>query len=184
MKTGKTSKTIILILLSILILTACGQKINDKDDPASYKYQEYAGMSAEEILSSLTTEQKAMQMVQPACYNTDPKKMKKNCYGSVLSRNFYYDSKQWRAYIGSFQEMAVRSEAGIPFIYGQDDVHGVNYALNTVIFPHNICLARKVRAWRMCFAVNVISKAHCPVRGMIRSLGSKRKQHGWRKAMA
>ena len=140
MKTDKTIKTIILILLSILILTACGQKTNDKEDLTSYKYQEYAGMSVEEILSSLTTEQKAMQMVQPACYNTDPKKMKKNCYGSVLSRNFYYDSKQWRAYIGSFQEMAVRSEAGIPFIYGQDDVHGVNYALNTVIFPHNIGL--------------------------------------------
>ncbi len=184
MKTGKTSKTIILILLSVLILTACGQKINDKDNPASYKYQDYAGMSAEEIVSSLTMEQKAMQMVQPACYNTDPKKMKKNCYGSILSRNFYYDSKQWREYIGSFQEMAVRSEAGIPFIYGQDDVHGVNYALNTVIFPHNICPVQKAKVWRMCFAVNVVSKAHCPVRGMIRSLGSKRKQHGWRKAMA
>ncbi|MCR4855366.1 MAG: glycoside hydrolase family 3 protein [Erysipelotrichaceae bacterium] len=140
MKTGKTSKTIILILLSVLILTACGQKADTKDDLASCRYQEYAGMSAEEIVFSLTMEQKAMQMVQPACYNTDPKKMKKNCYGSILSRNFYYDSKQWRAYIGSFQEMAVRSEAGIPFIYGQDDVHGVNYALNTVIFPHNIGL--------------------------------------------
>ena len=95
----KTDKTIILILLSVLILTACGQKADTKDDLASCRYQDYAGMSAEEIVPSLTMEQKA-------------------------------------------------------------------------------------KVWRMCFAVNVISKAHCPVRGMIRSLGSKRKQHGWKEVSA
>ena len=95
-------------------------------------------MSAEQITASLTLEQKAMQMVQPSCYNTDFKEMKKNCYGSVLSRNFYYNAEQWREYVDKFQTMAVSSEAGVPFVYGQDDVHGVNYALDTVIFPHNI----------------------------------------------
>ena len=140
MSSDKAFRKIILILLSCLVLVACGHKTNREDDPVVYKYQQYADMSAEEIVSSLTVEQKAMQMVQPACYNTNLKEMNRNCYGSVLSRNFYYNDEQWRDYVDSFQKMAVSSEAGIPFIYGQDDVHGVNYALDTVIFPHNIGL--------------------------------------------
>ncbi len=123
----------LLSALFCLFLASCAPK-------TEYKYLQYAKMSAEEIVSSLTLEQKAMQMVQPACYNTDPKEMKKNCYGSVLSRNFYYDFKEWQDYVGRFQKMAVSSQAGIPFVYGQDDVHGVNYATGTVIFPHNIGL--------------------------------------------
>lgn len=126
------TKTLLSALLC-LFLASCAPK-------TEYKYLQYAKMSAEEIVSSLTLEQKAMQMVQPACYNTDPKEMKKNCYGSVLSRNFYYDFKEWQDYVGRFQKMAVSSQAGIPFVYGQDDVHGVNYATGTVIFPHNIGL--------------------------------------------
>lgn len=136
MNINKTIQKAILFLLICLIITGCTG--NRKDETA--KYLQYADMSAEQIVSSLTLEQKAMQMVQPACYNTDPKEMKKNCYGSVLSRYFYYDYKQWQNYVDGFQKMAVNSEAGIPFVYGQDDVHGVNYALNTVIFPHNIGL--------------------------------------------
>ena len=30
------------------------------------------------------------------------------------------------------------SEAGIPYLYGNDAVHGVNTCEGTVIFPHNI----------------------------------------------
>ena len=136
MNIGKTLRKTISILLICLILTSCSQKT----DGTSLKYQKYAQMSAEEIVSSLTLEQKAMQMVQPACYNTNLKEMKQNCYGSILSRSFYYNAEQWRDYVDQFQKMAVSSEAGIPFVYGQDDVHGVNYALDTVIFPHNIGL--------------------------------------------
>ncbi|MBO4919843.1 MAG: glycoside hydrolase family 3 protein, partial [Erysipelotrichaceae bacterium] len=134
LKINKAWKRTILILTLCLILAACAQKTD------SYRYQEYAGMTVEEIVSSLTPEQKAMQMVQPACYNMDLKEMKENCYGSVLSRNFYYNAEQWRNYVDEVQKAAVGSKAGIPFIYGQDDVHGVNYALDTVIFPHNIGL--------------------------------------------
>ncbi|MBO7697802.1 MAG: hypothetical protein J6S38_02050, partial [Erysipelotrichaceae bacterium] len=136
MKTNRSLRRILLILLTCLIMSACAPKTDDGDE--EYRYQKYAQMSEEEIVSSLTLEQKAMQMVQPACYNTDMKEMKKNCYGSILSRDFYYDESKWREYVDGYQEMAVSSKAGIPFLYGQDDVHGVNYALNTVLFPHNI----------------------------------------------
>ena len=49
------------------------------------KYETYAAMTPEEIVSTLTLEQKAAQMVQPAIYNITEEDMKANDYGSILS---------------------------------------------------------------------------------------------------
>lgn len=114
------------------------QAITTATEQASYKYTDFALMSAEEIVSQLTLEQKAAQMVQPAIYNVSEKKMKENCYGSILSKRNTVTYTEWQKIVGIFQKSAVESESGIPFLYGQDDVHGVNYCLNSVIFPHNI----------------------------------------------
>lgn len=46
----------------------------------------------------------------------------------------------WKSLIRDYQRAALSSEAGVPFIYGQDDVHGVNYCRGAVLFPHNIGL--------------------------------------------
>ena len=100
----------------------------------------YAGLSAEEIVSRLTLEQKAAQMVQPACYNVTSDSMRENCYGSILSQGAHLTAADWRGYIARLQEAALASDAGIPFLYGQDDVHGVNYCVGAVMFPHNIGL--------------------------------------------
>lgn len=103
-----------------------------------FKYQKYAAMTPEEIVAELTLEQKADQMVQPAIYNITEYDMKKNDYGSILSTAGCIDAASWRETVDAFQKAAVESEAGIPYVYGQDDVHGVNYCLNAVYFPHNI----------------------------------------------
>ena len=100
----------------------------------------YAGLTAEEIVSLLTLEQKASQMVQPACYNIDDGEMAEYCYGSILSQGEHLNAAQWREYTAWFQQAALRSESGIPYIYGQDDVHGVNYCVGAVYFPQNIGL--------------------------------------------
>ena len=100
----------------------------------------YAGKTAEEIVSMLTLEQKASQMVQPACYNIDSREMEQFCYGSILSQGAHLNAAQWREYTAAFQQAALASEAGIPYIYGQDDVHGVNYCIGAVYFPQNIGL--------------------------------------------
>ena len=100
----------------------------------------YAGMTAEEITAQLTLEQKASQMVQPACYNINSLRMQENCYGSLLSQSAHLDARDWRGFTARFQRAALESEAGVPFIYGQDDVHGVNYCVGAVLFPHNIGL--------------------------------------------
>ena len=106
----------------------------------SYKYLQYQNMTAEEIVDSLTLEQKAAQMVQPACYRLNEKKMKEFDYGSILSKSSTLTFTEWQNYVDGFQNRAISSDAGVPYIYGQDDVHGVNYCLNSVIFPHNIGL--------------------------------------------
>ena len=109
----------------------------DKTDTRP-KYQQYASMTPEEIVGKLTLEQKADQMVQPAVYNVTPEQMKHNDYGSILSTVGCIDTASWRSTVDSFQKSAIASDAGIPYIYGQDDVHGVNYCLGAVYFPHNI----------------------------------------------
>lgn len=97
-----------------------------------------SSMSASEITSLLTLEEMAAQMLQPGCYNVSDSMMEEYDYGSILSKAANLNSEEWMDYIRSFQEAALKSESGIPFIYGQDDVHGVNYCRGAVIFPHNI----------------------------------------------
>ena len=103
-----------------------------------YKYKQYASMSPEEIVAGMSLEQKVNQMLQPAVYNVNKDDMKANDYGSILSQSECVDAASWRDIVDEFQQAAVESLAGIPYIYGQDDVHGVNYCLNAVYFPHNI----------------------------------------------
>ncbi len=103
-----------------------------------YKYEKYAAMSPEKIVAEMSLEQKVSQMIQPAVYNINEYDMKANDYGSILSQTECVDAASWRDIVDEFQQAAVESQAGIPYIYGQDDVHGVNYCLNAVYFPHNI----------------------------------------------
>lgn len=102
------------------------------------KYLQYKNMTPEEITASLTLEQKAAQMALPAIQYTKTTEMKQNCYGGVLSQKNELTYDEWQVTVDAYQKAALNSEAGIPFIYGQDDVHGVNYCQNTVLFPHNI----------------------------------------------
>jgi beta-glucosidase len=139
-------KTIALIisLTMLTAVTACSGKNggsganDDNGDETGYKYEEYASMSPEEIVVGMTLEQKTAQMVQPAVYNVSESDMKKYDYGSILSTMGCIDAAEWRDTVDGYQKAAIKSESGIPYIYGQDDVHGVNYCENAVYFPHNI----------------------------------------------
>lgn len=102
---------------------------------------DYAQMSPEDICASLTLEQKAAQMMQPTFYNVDPAQMAITDYGSLLSK--FEDWPQpspedWMNLITTYQTNALSSDAGIPFLYGNDSLHGVNFARGCTIFPHNI----------------------------------------------
>lgn len=158
------------IILSMFILLASGcSKANEGTTPAvtnetvkpevinSY-VNKYEGMTAEEIVATLSNEEKAYQMVIPAIYNISNQDMKKYCYGSILSQYAptENDASEWRKQVDNLQKNALSADSPIPFIYGQDSVHGVNYCLNTVIFPHNInigCADDEELTYKMGLAV-------------------------------
>ena len=157
-------RTLLLALVCALTLTACASGTTSSETSTNsdtsttssevqssvgtsqpdaeyvYDYQKYAKMSAKEITAALTLEQKAAQMVQPAIYNINKYQMEQNCYGSILSNTNSPDYKKWQENVDGFQQSAIQSKAGIPYLYGQDDVHGVNYSSGAVLFPHNIGL--------------------------------------------
>ncbi|QFJ55085.1 glycoside hydrolase family 3 protein [Pseudobutyrivibrio xylanivorans] len=141
-------RIVALLFVATMLLTSCGnasqtnttqQESAEKTDTSAL--DKYKDMSAEEIVASLTLEQKAAQMVQGAFYNVDYDDMKEHDYGSVLSK--FEDlpnptAEEWYEIVSQYQSSALSSEAGIPYIYGQDSVHGVNFAYGSVIFPQNI----------------------------------------------
>lgn len=152
-------KIIGIFLVLILILSGCSGKQSDTTaDPGDTSaatsnntvYTETSGKgstdnkvnstSVEDILARLTLDQKAAQMVQGAVYNVTNAAMKENCYGSILSTygENSLDAKEWKQLILRYQKDALSSGAGVPYIYGNDAVHGVNTCKGAVIFPHNI----------------------------------------------
>lgn len=128
------------LIMSTLLIGSCNQKTNISDHIGqnSKNNVTYEARNVKEIVEKLTLDQKAAQMVQPAVYNIVPEAMKEYCYGSILSNMNLRSSKAWRQLVDEFQANALASEAGIPYLYGNDDIHGVNYCINAVIFPHNI----------------------------------------------
>ena len=71
------------------------------------KYKTYASMTPEEIVGTLTLEQKAAQMVQPAIYNITEDDMKNNDYGSILSTVGCIGSDEWAETVDGFQQADV-----------------------------------------------------------------------------
>ena len=137
-----------LLILSLTAATACIDENSvfapvatpDSSGPAA-NIEDYTKMTAEEICQTLTLDQKAAQMMQPTIYNTMPLEMKATDYGSILSRVDNYPmptAEEWKKTVTEYQSFALQNEAPIPFIYGNDSVHGVNFASGCVMFPHNI----------------------------------------------
>ena len=151
----------IMSLYFMILFTACSKAAPDVADPAggaaadvkeavdisnNDKLAAYQGMTPEEICALLTLEQKAAQMMEPTIYHVEPEVMSETDYGSILSK---YDiwpmpgSEKWRSTVTEYQTNALSSEASIPFVYGNDSLHGVNFASGCVIFPHNDNPCRK-----------------------------------------
>lgn len=140
-------KKLSMLLAVVFMLSSIGCASDSKKSssvsypdtaPETFKYESYADMEAEDITACLTLEQKAAQMVQPAVYCVTEEDMLENCYGSILSKTKSVTFDKWQNIVDKYQKAAVYSDAAIPYIYGQDDVHGVNYCENAVIYPHNI----------------------------------------------
>ena len=139
----KKALTLLLVFSMILSAAACrtgdtGTTSETTEAKYDYKYQRYAAMSPEEIVAELTLEQKAAQMVQPILYNSDIQGMQDYCYGSIYGDEGVLSASGWSKTVDDYQKAAIESEAGIPFLLAQDDVHGVGYCVGAVYFPQNI----------------------------------------------
>lgn len=129
-------KRLFVLLLAALCLAAA--LLPAAAEAGDYRYARYAGMTPEEIVAELTLEQKAAQMVQPILYRASVMPMQANCYGSIYGDEGAQDAASWRKQVDMYQKAAIVSEAGIPYVMAQDDVHGVGYCMNAVYFPQNI----------------------------------------------
>lgn len=112
-------------------------------DPAK-KVEERAA----DLLSRMTVEEKAGQMIQPERANITPQEVKQYYIGSVLSGGGSFPNgrqadstpEKWRELTDSYQDGALSTRLGIPLLYGVDAVHGHNNVIGATLFPHNIGL--------------------------------------------
>ena len=131
------------LIVGAMIITLPGCNRSDDKDKVSSEVvgeTEDSTVTAEKLLGEMTLEEKANQMLQGAVFRISEESMKKDCYGSVLSMWDGMDNSAvgWQKLILGLQKAAVGSSTGIPILYGNDAVHGVNECRGAVIFPHNI----------------------------------------------
>lgn len=156
-------RRISLFFLSLLLLlTACGetpqaqpsQMQQPSVQPAVQPSAEqetalYLNPSADtekraaDLLSRMSLEDKAGQMVQGEQYPVSDKDLAELGLGSVLSGGGSVPDnnntvQHWNDVIDGFQKAALSRDLKIPFLYGADAVHGHNTVYGAVIFPHNI----------------------------------------------
>ena len=124
--------TLFIVFAMVISVAGCGsggqpgQKSTANDqatDSDGKPVCRYTGMEPEEVLSKLTLEQKASQMVMTTVYGIHgAESMRKNDYGCVMSKAKAFHAPEWREVIDGLQRGALKSESGVPFIYGQDDL--------------------------------------------------------------
>ncbi len=97
-----------------------------------------------DLLSKMSLEDKAAQMVQGALYAVGANDLKKYSLGSVLSGGGGVPGKgtldEWDQLMTGYQDAILSRDLKIPMLYGIDAVHGHSNVKNAVIFPQNIGL--------------------------------------------
>jgi beta-glucosidase len=110
----------------------------------------------EQILKQMSLEEKVGQMAQVAIdvigkvdyskqtFTIDPEKLNDVVVnfklGSILNTppGILLTAQQWNQVMNDIQKAAQKTRLKIPVLYGLDDIHGVNYAAGTTLFPQQI----------------------------------------------
>jgi beta-glucosidase len=108
------------------------------------------------LLKQMTLEEKVGQMAQVAIdvigkvdyskqtFTVDPNKLNDVVInfkaGSILNSppGILLSAEQWNQVMNDIQSAAQKTKLKIPVLYGLDDIHGVNYAAGTTLFPQQI----------------------------------------------
>lgn len=97
-----------------------------------------------DLLSKMSLEEKAAQMVQGERGAVDASDLKTYPLGSVLSGGGSVPGagtvEEWRQMMVDYQDAALSHDLKIPMLYGIDAVHGHSNVNGSVVFPHNIGL--------------------------------------------
>ena len=106
--------------------------------------------AVDEVMASMTLEQKIGQMIQGEIKHVTPEDVRKYGLGSVLNGGGSFPDKNRHATLEDWQQLAdayYRASvdtsgggAGIPLTWGTDAVHGHSNVIGTTLFPHNIGL--------------------------------------------
>jgi beta-glucosidase len=133
---------------SVTDVTASGQEASDTTQapPVEGTYKDPSLSTAErveDLLSQMTLEEKAGQMMQGTRSSVSSTDVKSLGLGSVLSGGGDVPGisvDDWQGMYDTYQEAAMSTRLQIPFIYGIDAVHGHSNVYGAVIFPQNIGL--------------------------------------------
>ncbi len=143
---------LILILTAIIALTGCSKQTVDpqptiEEGQSEAIYLDSTKSTAErvsDLLSRMTLEEKAAQMVQGERNAVTSKDLKTYGLGSVLSGGGSVPGEgaihDWEKMMNSYQEAILLRDLKIPMLYGIDAVHGHSNVKGAVIFPQNIGL--------------------------------------------
>lgn len=149
----------ILIVILLLFVSACEEMEFVEPEipvtPSPYDtyiedncniYDDSCDEMVNEILQSLTIDEKLGQMIQAERAYITPEDVKTYHIGSVLAGGGSHPNDvtdtydDWYQMVASYQREAIQSTSGIPILFGIDAVHGHNNVYDMTIFPHQINL--------------------------------------------
>ncbi|KAJ0958345.1 putative glucan 1,3-beta-glucosidase [Helianthus annuus] len=133
---GKFSVLLMMVMMWCWASMAEGEYMLYKDP------KQPQNIRINDLMKRMSLEEKIGQMTQIERSVASKEVMKKYLIGSVLSGGGSTPSKHatpktWVNMVNDFQNGALSTRLGIPYIYGIDAVHGHSAAYGATIFPHN-----------------------------------------------
>ncbi|KAF5823504.1 putative glucan 1,3-beta-glucosidase [Helianthus annuus] len=133
---GKFSVLLMMVMMWCWASMAEGEYMLYKDP------KQPQNIRINDLMKRMSLEEKIGQMTQIERSVASKEVMKKYLIGSVLSGGGSTPSKHatpktWINMVNDFQNGALSTRLGIPYIYGIDAVHGHSAAYGATIFPHN-----------------------------------------------
>lgn len=156
-------KNLLILFCLVFLMMACNQKGANRETQQNNNevFNKEIEQKIASLLSQMTLKEKTGQMLNIGLptlltggywdvrenveYNSDSfqKFIVDYAVGSVHNTpGFTPDAEQWTAIVKKIQDAAIHeSRLGIPVLYGIDNIHGANYVMGSVMFPHQIAMA-------------------------------------------
>ncbi|WP_290653150.1 glycoside hydrolase family 3 protein [Idiomarina sp.] len=129
---------------------ASAQQVDWSLDEQPQIYNQDVEQQVQELLATMTIEQKVAQMIQPEIGYLSVEQMRKYGFGSYLNggNTAPYGMKQadrntWLRYADEMYEASIddaQDGSSIPTLWGTDAMHGHSNVFGATLFPHNIGL--------------------------------------------